>query len=163
MCCLLWCIYEMHPALSLKSGCDTLPLDLPCESASTPSRFVWSFLYQQWRWRRLDHHIFFFILTWGVWAWEFNLMLDLHLFVLIRYEIYTFTWWSGLFRPILCEISNTTNMPNDKCLIYYAQVFHVVKDYDDACMFVLWYHGDDLPHNVLIIKFISLIIRFNKE
>jgi hypothetical protein len=24
MCCLLWHIYEMHPALSLKSGCDTL-------------------------------------------------------------------------------------------------------------------------------------------
>jgi hypothetical protein len=23
MCCLLWRIYEMHPALSLKSGCDT--------------------------------------------------------------------------------------------------------------------------------------------
>jgi hypothetical protein len=23
MCCLLWCIYEMHPTLSLKSGCDT--------------------------------------------------------------------------------------------------------------------------------------------
>jgi hypothetical protein len=22
MCCLLWHIYEMHPALSLKSGCD---------------------------------------------------------------------------------------------------------------------------------------------
>jgi hypothetical protein len=27
MCYLLWCIYEMHPALSLKSGCDT-PLQL---------------------------------------------------------------------------------------------------------------------------------------
>jgi hypothetical protein len=24
MCCLLWRIYEMHPALSLKSGCDTI-------------------------------------------------------------------------------------------------------------------------------------------
>jgi hypothetical protein len=24
MCCLLWCIYEMHPPLSLKSGCDKL-------------------------------------------------------------------------------------------------------------------------------------------
>ena len=24
MCCLLWRIYEMHPVLSLKSGCDTL-------------------------------------------------------------------------------------------------------------------------------------------
>jgi hypothetical protein len=23
MCCLIWRIYEMHPALSLKSGCDT--------------------------------------------------------------------------------------------------------------------------------------------
>jgi hypothetical protein len=23
MCCLLWRIYEMHPALSLKSGCDS--------------------------------------------------------------------------------------------------------------------------------------------
>jgi hypothetical protein len=22
MCCLLWRMYEMHPALSLKSGCD---------------------------------------------------------------------------------------------------------------------------------------------
>jgi hypothetical protein len=25
MSCLLWRIYEMHPALSLKSGCDTIP------------------------------------------------------------------------------------------------------------------------------------------
>jgi hypothetical protein len=24
MCCLLWCIYEMHPALSLKFGCDNV-------------------------------------------------------------------------------------------------------------------------------------------
>jgi hypothetical protein len=24
MCCLLWRIYEMHPALSLKSGCDKI-------------------------------------------------------------------------------------------------------------------------------------------
>jgi hypothetical protein len=25
MCCLLWCIYEMHLALFLKTGCDTTP------------------------------------------------------------------------------------------------------------------------------------------
>jgi hypothetical protein len=28
MCCLLWHIYEMHPALSLKSGCDISPLHI---------------------------------------------------------------------------------------------------------------------------------------
>jgi hypothetical protein len=28
MCCLLWRIYEMHPALSLKSGCDIISIEL---------------------------------------------------------------------------------------------------------------------------------------
>jgi hypothetical protein len=32
MCCLLWRIYEMHPALSLKFGCDN---GAPCEEAAT--------------------------------------------------------------------------------------------------------------------------------
>jgi hypothetical protein len=26
ICCLLWCMYEMHPALFLKTGCDTTGL-----------------------------------------------------------------------------------------------------------------------------------------
>jgi hypothetical protein len=37
MCCLLWRIYEMHPALSLKSGCDTPHAGARGKSPATPA------------------------------------------------------------------------------------------------------------------------------
>jgi hypothetical protein len=41
MCCLLWRIYEMHPALSLKSGCD-IPLSTACNCDILAPRMVMS-------------------------------------------------------------------------------------------------------------------------
>jgi hypothetical protein len=35
MCCLLWRIYEMHPTLSIKSGCDNMAT---CGYAGSPER-----------------------------------------------------------------------------------------------------------------------------
>jgi hypothetical protein len=33
ICCLLWRMYEMHPALSFKTGCDTYTLHHPAMGA----------------------------------------------------------------------------------------------------------------------------------
>ena len=41
---------------------------------------------------------------------------------------------------------------NDNGQGYVTQVHHVVKDGDDACIFVMWQHGDYLPHNVRITQ-----------
>jgi hypothetical protein len=38
MCCLLWRIYEMHPALCLKSGCDRLRFYTPEDGARGDAR-----------------------------------------------------------------------------------------------------------------------------
>jgi hypothetical protein len=48
MCCLLWRIYEMHPSLSLKSGCDSTPEGQRAggkskwnDTRSTPKEGLW--------------------------------------------------------------------------------------------------------------------------